>query len=45
MLIGLAGYMTGYEGNFSFTKPGDEYGDTNYVGMRMVGFYWYYMSE
>ncbi|KAK7492364.1 hypothetical protein BaRGS_00016461 [Batillaria attramentaria] len=35
MLIGLAGYLTGYDGSFPFAKPGDEYGDTNYVGMRI----------
>lgn len=36
MLIGLSGVLTGYDGNFPFAKPGDEYEDTNYVGMRMV---------
>ena len=36
MLIGLSGYLTGYDGLFPFDKPGDEYGETNYVGMRMV---------
>ncbi|KAK3092409.1 hypothetical protein FSP39_002461, partial [Pinctada imbricata] len=36
MLIGLFGVMTGYDGQFPFDKPGDEYGDTNYVGMRMT---------
>lgn len=35
MLIGLAGYLTGYDGSFPFAKPGDEYGDTNYIGMRI----------
>ncbi|GFR57381.1 protein O-mannosyl-transferase 2 [Elysia marginata] len=35
MLIGLAGLSTGYDGSFPFEKPGDPYGDTNYVGMRM----------
>ncbi|XP_025105908.1 protein O-mannosyl-transferase 2-like isoform X2 [Pomacea canaliculata] len=35
MLIGLAGYLTGYDGSFSFAKPGDEYGDTPYMGMRV----------
>lgn len=37
MLIGLAGIMSGYDGSFPFNKPGDAYGDTNYVGMRVVG--------
>jgi len=36
MLIGLSGYMSGYDGSFHFNKPGDEYNDTPYVGMRMV---------
>ncbi|KAK3595928.1 hypothetical protein CHS0354_032436 [Potamilus streckersoni] len=35
MLIGLAGYLTGYDGEFPFSKPGDEYGETRYVGMRV----------
>ncbi|RUS71376.1 hypothetical protein EGW08_020859, partial [Elysia chlorotica] len=35
MLIGLAGLATGYDGSFPFEKPGDPYGNTNYVGMRM----------
>eukprot|EP00057_Strongylocentrotus_purpuratus_P031920 XP_786089.3 PREDICTED: protein O-mannosyl-transferase 2 [Strongylocentrotus purpuratus] len=34
MLIGLAGYLTGYDGSFPFDKPGDKYGDTEYYGMR-----------
>ncbi|XP_061105285.1 protein O-mannosyl-transferase 2 [Conger conger] len=34
MLIGLAGYMTGYDGTFPFGKPGDKYEDHNYWGMR-----------
>lgn len=36
MLIGLAGYLTGYDGSFPFDKPGDKYGDTEYYGMRAV---------
>ncbi|KAJ8309086.1 hypothetical protein KUTeg_013960 [Tegillarca granosa] len=35
MLIGLSGYLTGYDGEFPFGKPGDQYGDTKYVGMRV----------
>nr|XP_024219416.1 protein O-mannosyl-transferase 2 [Halyomorpha halys] len=35
MLIALSGYMSGYDGNFPFDKPGDKYDDTNYAGMRM----------
>ncbi|XP_008282287.1 protein O-mannosyl-transferase 2 [Stegastes partitus] len=34
MLIGLAGYMTGYDGTFPFLKPGDKYEQHNYWGMR-----------
>lgn len=34
MLIGLAGYMTGYDGSFPFIKPGDRYEQHNYWGMR-----------
>lgn len=36
MLIGLSGYLTGYNGSFPFEKPGDKYEDTKYVGMRVV---------
>lgn len=35
MLIGLSGYLTGYDGTFAFDKPGDKYENTNYVGMRL----------
>ncbi|KAK6181341.1 hypothetical protein SNE40_009214 [Patella caerulea] len=35
MMIGLAGILTGYDGSFPFSKPGDDYGDTKYVGMRV----------
>lgn len=38
MLIGLFGILTGYDGGFAFAKPGDEYGETRYVGMRVVSF-------
>lgn len=34
MLIGLAGYLTGYDGTFTFIKPGDKYEHHNYWGMR-----------
>ncbi|KAG2457565.1 POMT2 transferase, partial [Polypterus senegalus] len=34
MLIGLVGYLTGYDGTFPFLKPGDEYGQHSYWGMR-----------
>uniref|UniRef100_A0A8C1QK65 Protein O-mannosyl-transferase 2 n=1 Tax=Cyprinus carpio TaxID=7962 RepID=A0A8C1QK65_CYPCA len=34
MLIGLAGYLTGYDGSFPFIKPGDKYEHHNYLGMR-----------
>ena len=36
MLIALAGWLTGYDGQFPFEEPGDPYGDTNYLGMRVV---------
>lgn len=36
MLIGLSGYLTGYDGTFAFDKPGDKYGNTSYLGMRLV---------
>ncbi|KAF6216441.1 hypothetical protein GE061_000783 [Apolygus lucorum] len=35
MLIALSGYLSGYDGSFAFDKPGDKYGDVNYVGMRI----------
>ncbi|KAF7269385.1 hypothetical protein GWI33_017588 [Rhynchophorus ferrugineus] len=35
MLIGLSGYLTGYDGTFPFDKPGDKYENTSYVGMRI----------
>ncbi|XP_001600041.2 protein O-mannosyl-transferase 2 [Nasonia vitripennis] len=35
MLIGLSGYLTGYDGTFPFEKPGDKYENTNYIGMRI----------
>uniref|UniRef100_A0A8C1ZJP2 Protein O-mannosyl-transferase 2 n=1 Tax=Cyprinus carpio TaxID=7962 RepID=A0A8C1ZJP2_CYPCA len=34
ILIGLAGYLTGYDGTFPFIKPGDKYEHHNYWGMR-----------
>ena len=36
MMIGAFGRLTGYNGSFPFNKPGDKYGDTPYVGMRIV---------
>ncbi|ESO86133.1 hypothetical protein LOTGIDRAFT_129702 [Lottia gigantea] len=36
MMIGLAGILTGYDGSFPFSKPGDPYDDTQYVGMRVA---------
>ncbi|KAK9704260.1 MIR domain [Popillia japonica] len=35
MLIGLSGYLTGYDGNFAFDKPGDKYENVSYIGMRI----------
>ncbi|XP_047287272.1 protein O-mannosyl-transferase 2 isoform X6 [Homo sapiens] len=34
MLIGLAGYLSGYDGTFLFQKPGDKYEHHSYMGMR-----------
>ncbi|KAM4852878.1 protein O-mannosyl-transferase 2 isoform 1-T1 [Thomomys bottae] len=34
MLIGLAGYLSGYDGTFLFQKPGDKYEHHRYMGMR-----------
>ncbi|NXK88005.1 POMT2 transferase, partial [Formicarius rufipectus] len=39
MLIGLAGYLSGYDGTFPFQKPGDRYEQHNYMGMRGVRLY------
>lgn len=36
MLIGLSGYLTGYNGSFAFDKPGDKYENVSYLGMRVV---------
>ena len=39
MSIALAGYLSGYNGSFPFDKPGDNYGENSYVGMRLVRCY------
>jgi len=44
MLIGLSGYLTGYDGRFAFEKPGDKYEDVNYLGMRLVSMQLIYFS-
>ena len=36
MLIGLFGYLDGYNATFAFEKPGDKYEDYPYMGMRLV---------
>lgn len=36
MLIGLFGYLDGYNATFAFEKPGDKYEDYPYMGMRAV---------
>lgn len=41
MLIGLSGYLTGYDGNFAFDKPGDKYENISYIGMRIVRIMFY----
>ena len=38
MLLALAGWLTGYNGQFSFEKPGLLYDEHRYVGMRAVFF-------
>ena len=35
-MIGLFGYMTGYDGTFPFESPGQKYNETRYIGMRIV---------
>ncbi len=37
MLIGLFGYLDGYDATFAFEKPGDKYEHHPYMGMRIVG--------
>ena len=34
MMLALFGEFSSYNGSFSFEKPGQEYGDTNYCGIR-----------
>ena len=36
LIIAVAGVLGGYNGSFEFKEPGQEYGDTPYVGMRIV---------
>ena len=36
MLIALAGWLSGYDGQFEFKAVGDLYHDVHYVGMRQV---------
>uniref|UniRef100_A0A8C4NC73 Protein O-mannosyl-transferase 2 n=1 Tax=Eptatretus burgeri TaxID=7764 RepID=A0A8C4NC73_EPTBU len=36
MLIGLAGYVSGYDGSFPFSKPGEKFGNVQYLGMRAM---------
>ncbi|XP_046848331.1 protein O-mannosyl-transferase 2-like isoform X2 [Xenia sp. Carnegie-2017] len=35
MSIAWAGLLTGYDGHFPFEKPGDQYDDSTYIGMRV----------
>ena len=39
MLIGLFGYLDGYDASFPFIKPGDLYEDKPYLGMRLVRYF------
>lgn len=45
MLIALSGYLTGYDGNFPFEKPGDKYEGVNYIGMRAVSHLLYFKNK
>eukprot|EP01135_Chromosphaera_perkinsii_P003037 Nk52_evm19s233 gene=Nk52_evmTU19s233 len=36
MLIFFAGWITGYDGNFAFEKPGIPYDGVRYMGMRLM---------
>lgn len=36
ILIAFSGWMTGYDGTFSFENPGVLFEDANYGGMRAV---------
>lgn len=36
MLIGLFGYLDGYNATFPFLQPGDKYEDYPFMGMRGV---------
>ncbi|KAF6020469.1 hypothetical protein EB796_009520 [Bugula neritina] len=36
IIFALSGYMTGYEGDFNYNKPGDVMRSIQYVGMRQV---------
>eukprot|EP00731_Ephydatia_muelleri_P037232 Em0424g3a len=36
LIIAVAGVLTGYNGSFEFKEPGQVYGDTPYVGMRVA---------
>lgn len=38
MLIGLFGYLDGYNASFAFDKPGDKFEDYPFMGMRIVRF-------
>jgi len=38
MMIGMFGYLTGYDGTFPFENPGQKYNETRYVGMRVVSY-------
>lgn len=34
MMLALFGFVSGYDGTFSFEEPGQEYGETRFCGMR-----------
>lgn len=42
MLIGLFGYLDGYNATFAFEKPGDKYEDHPYMGMRFVSVFCFF---
>lgn len=44
MMIGLFGYLSGYNGSFIF-DVGKPYEDTPYIGMRIVSFKVIYLKN
>lgn len=36
IILSVAGWLTGYDGKYEFSKPGDSLDHVNYIGMRQV---------